>query len=74
MTRLPRDISGNQVVHALQRADFQIRRRKGSHIVMRRASPFAQVVLPDHKRLDTGTLDVILEGAGLSVDDFLRLL
>jgi len=74
MPELPRDLSGAQVVKALERAGFHVRRRKGSHIVMRRDSPFAQVVVPDHRRLDTGTLDIILEGSGLSVERFLRFL
>ncbi len=41
---------------------------------MRRDAPFAQVVVPDHHSVDTGTLDRILEGAGLSVKDFIKLL
>jgi predicted RNA binding protein YcfA (HicA-like mRNA interferase family) len=49
-----------------------LKRRKGSHIVLRRDSPFAQVVIPDHKSIDTGTLDSILDGAGLSVDEFIK--
>jgi predicted RNA binding protein YcfA (HicA-like mRNA interferase family) len=51
-----------------------MKRRKGSHIVMRRDNPFAQVVVPDHKSIDTGTLASILDGAGLSVDEFTKLL
>ncbi len=43
-------------------------------MVMRRDSPYAQVVVPDHRSIDTGTLDSILEGADLSVDDLLGLL
>lgn len=35
---------------------------------MRRDNPFAQVVVPAHRSLDTGTL------AGLSVEDFLEIL
>jgi len=41
---------------------------------MRRDDPFAQVVVPLHKSIDTGTLDAILEGARLSVDEFIGLL
>lgn len=74
MAKLPRDLSGSQVVRALERAGFTVRRRKGSHIVMRRNSPFAQVVVPDHRRIDTGTLDIILEGAGISPEEFRSLL
>lgn len=72
--KLPRDLSGRNVISALQRAGFVVRRQRGSHVVMRRSDPFAQVTVPDHRRIDTGTLDVILEGAGLSVQEFLRLL
>ncbi len=74
MTKLPRGLSGNEVVKALRRAGFSIKRRKGSHIVLRRDSPFAQVVVPHHKRIDTGTLASILDGAGLSVNDFEKLI
>lgn len=74
MTKLPRSLSGSEVVRALQRAGFYLKRRKGSHIILRRDSPFAQVVVPDHKSLDTGTLASILDGAGLTVEDFIELL
>lgn len=74
MTRLPRGLSGKEVVKALGNAGFYFKRKKGSHIVLRRDSPFAQVVVPDHKIIDTGTLDSILDGANLSVDEFIRLL
>ena len=74
MPKLPRSLSGQRVVNALQRAGFHVRRRKGSHTVMRRDSPFAQAVVPMHKSIDTGTLDIILEGAGLSVEEFIKLL
>lgn len=74
MSRLPRGLPYRRVVAALKRAGFQVRRQKGSHIVMRRDNPFAQVVVPAHRSIDTGTLGSILEGAGLSVDEFLELL
>jgi predicted RNA binding protein YcfA (HicA-like mRNA interferase family) len=67
-------MSGKEVVKALQRAGFYVKRQKGSHIVLRRDSPFAQVVVPDHKSVDTGTLTNILDGAGLSTEDFIKLL
>ncbi len=74
MTKLPRGLSGKEVVKALQRAGFYIKRRKGSHIVLRRDNPFAQVVVPDHKSVDTGTLASILNGADLSIEDFIKLI
>jgi len=74
LTKLPRGLSGRKVINALRRAGFYIRRQKSSHVIMRRDEPFAQVVVPYHKSIDTGTLDVILEGAGLTIDDFIKLL
>ena len=67
-------MSGEQLVKALQRAGFYVRRRKSSHIIMRRDSPFAQTVVPMHKKIDTGTLDIVIEGAGLTIEDLIGLL
>lgn len=73
MTRLPR-VSGRSCAKALERKGFYLRRREGSHMVYRRDEPFAQVVIPDHKELDRGTLRAIIRHAGLSVEEFVRLL
>jgi predicted RNA binding protein YcfA (HicA-like mRNA interferase family) len=73
MTKLPRGLSGKKVIKTLERAGFYVRRKKGSHVIMRRENPFAQVVIPDHRSVDTGTLDVIIEGAGLTIDEFMRM-
>lgn len=71
MSRLPRGLSYRRVVAALKRAGFSVKSQKGSHIVMRRDEPFAQVVVPAHRSLDTGTLASIIAGAGMTTDDFL---
>jgi predicted RNA binding protein YcfA (HicA-like mRNA interferase family) len=42
--------------------------------VLRRDDPFAQVVVPNHRQLDRGTLHAILRQAGLSIERFLDLL
>jgi len=73
VTKLP-PVSGRQCVGALEKAGFAVRRQQGSHIVLRREQPFAQVVVPDHRELDRGTLRAIIRHAGLSVEDFSALL
>ena len=73
MSRLPR-ISGRECIGALGKAGFYIKRQEGSHIVLRRDAPFAQLVVPDHKELDRGTLRAIIRLADLSLDEFLKLL
>jgi len=49
---------------------FYQKRQHGSHIILRRDDPFAQVVVPDHKILDRGTLRAILRQANVTVDEF----
>jgi predicted RNA binding protein YcfA (HicA-like mRNA interferase family) len=74
MSKLPRDLSGKEVIKVLKSVGFYFKRQKGSHIILRRDNPFAQAVVPDHKNVDTGTLANILDGAGLSVDEFIKLI
>lgn len=72
MTKLPR-VSGRDCVRVLEKMGFYLKRREGSHMIMRRDEPFAQVVVPDHKELDRGTLRAIIRQAGLSVEEFVNL-
>ena len=67
-------ISGKQCISAHERANFFFKRQSGSHIILRREYPFSQIVVPDHKVLDRGTLRAIIRQAGLSVEEFLNLL
>jgi predicted RNA binding protein YcfA (HicA-like mRNA interferase family) len=39
MTKLPTDLSGSDLIKALQRVGFVIQRQRGSHIVLRRDTP-----------------------------------
>ena len=73
MSGLPR-ISGRECVKALARIGFYTRRQRSSHIILRRDYPFSQLVVPDHKELDRGTLRAIIRQAGLGVEEFTRLL
>jgi len=73
MSPLPQ-ISGQECVRILESAGFYFKRQQGSHIVLRRDDPFAQVVVPNHKMLDRGTLRAIIRQAGLSVNEFVELM
>lgn len=73
MSCLPR-ISGRECIKALEKAGFYFKRQEGSHIVLRRDTPFCQVVVPDHKELDRGTLRAIIRQADLGIDEFTKLL
>jgi predicted RNA binding protein YcfA (HicA-like mRNA interferase family) len=73
MSRLP-VVSGRECVRALENAGFYLRRQTGSHLILRRDEPYAQVVVPNHKALDRGTLRAIIRYANLSVDEFVNFL
>jgi predicted RNA binding protein YcfA (HicA-like mRNA interferase family) len=73
MSKLPQ-VSGADVVRALQKVGFTVRRQHGSHIVMRRDDPFAQTVVPDHRQIDRGTLRAILRQTEITTDELIRLL
>ena len=73
MSRLPR-ISGRDCVKALGKVGFYLKRQHGSHMILRRDNPFAQIVVPNHKELDRGTLRAVIRQAELGVDEFVRLL
>jgi predicted RNA binding protein YcfA (HicA-like mRNA interferase family) len=73
MSKLPA-ISGRNCVKALGKTGFYLKRCEGSHMILRRENPFAQVVVPDHKELDRGTLRAIIRQVNLSVAEFMELL
>jgi predicted RNA binding protein YcfA (HicA-like mRNA interferase family) len=74
MTKLPADLSGRDLIKALQRIGFVVQRQRGSHIILRRDSPFARASVPNHKTLRSGTLRAILQEAELSVEELLEIL
>ena len=73
MSKAPR-VSGPEVVAALTRLGFRVRRQHGSHIILRRDVPFAQTVVPNHPEIDTGTLRAILRQVGVGVEEFKKLI
>ena len=73
MSTLP-TISGRECIKVLKKFGYYLKRQEGSHMIMRRDEPFGQVVVPDHKVLDRGTLRAIIRQAGMSVDEFVESL
>src|SRR5206468_855376 len=73
--RLPR-VNGTQVLRALQRAGWQRVTQVGSHVQLKHPTRGGRVTVPVHgaKTLKLGTLDKVLEQAGLSVNEFTDLL
>jgi predicted RNA binding protein YcfA (HicA-like mRNA interferase family) len=73
MSGLPR-ISGRECVKALGKIGYYLKRQESSHMILRRDNPFRQVVVPDHKELDRGTLRAVIRQTNLSIDEFIKLL
>ena len=73
MSGLPR-VSGRDCVKALGKIGYYLKRQHGSHMILRRDNPFSQLVVPDHKELDRGTLRAIIRQADLGVSEFVSLL
>jgi predicted RNA binding protein YcfA (HicA-like mRNA interferase family) len=67
-------LSGQELRKALERAGFVLVRQRGSHMVLRRETPKARVIIPNHKTIRPGTLSQILKAADLTVEALLELL
>ena len=72
MARLP-TVSGRQAVAAFERAGFEVRRQRGSHIVLVKPGFPETLSVPDHRQLKPGTLRALIRKAGLTVDEFVAL-
>jgi predicted RNA binding protein YcfA (HicA-like mRNA interferase family) len=65
-------VSGKETIRALEKLGFQVARRRGSYIVLRKDD--LGCVIPDHKELKAGTLFGILKQANVSVSAFIKAL
>ncbi len=74
MSKLPQ-CSGPDCRRALEKVGFHfVRWARDNHFYMHRDDPPAHVSIPNHKSVAKGTLRVIIREAGLTVDEFIKLL
>jgi predicted RNA binding protein YcfA (HicA-like mRNA interferase family) len=70
--KLPRDLSGHDLAHALRRYGYEVTRQTGSHLRLKSAVRGADhfITIPAHQTLKLGTLNAIISGvsAYLEVD------
>jgi len=67
--------SGRAAVKAFEKVGYEVDHQTGSHIILRhKAAPHRRLSIPDHRELAKGTLRALLRQAGLTVDEFVRLL
>ena len=68
--KLPRGISGADVIRALERVDFAILRQEGSHVRLGRGA--VRVTVPLHVAVAPGTLKAILRQSGMTLAEFIE--
>lgn len=74
MSKLP-VVSGEKVVKALSKIGYEFDHQTGSHIILRqRDPPHRRLTIPKHKEIAKGTLRAIIKQAGLTVNEFVKLL
>ena len=62
-----------EIVSALERAGFVVKRKTGSHVILTCAGLRRPIVVPMHRRaLPRGTVKDIIRQAGITVDDFMQ--
>ena len=67
-------LSGRKTVRAFEKSGWQVARQRGSHIIMVREGQNVTLSIPDHKEVARGTLRSLIRAAGLTVEEFIRLL
>ena len=55
---------------AFRRAGFDVRRQRGSHIILTKVGWTETLSIPDHVELAPGTLRALIRKAGLTVEQF----
>ena len=74
MPKLP-VLSRRDVIRALQRAGFEIHHQRGSHVILKQTNPpHLRIPVPDHKTIKRGLLRAIIREAGLTPEQFEKLL
>ncbi|WP_456475678.1 type II toxin-antitoxin system HicA family toxin [Candidatus Pyrohabitans sp.] len=59
---------------AFTKAGWRVARQKGSHVTMIKEGSHIILTIPLHRKLDRGTLRSLIKKAGLSTDEFVKLL
>ena len=65
--------SGAEAVKKLQKAGWEIARRKGSHVMMVKQGYEFTLSVPQHPELGPGILRNLIKTAGLTIEEFNRL-
>lgn len=68
-------LSPQEIIKALRKMGFYKVSQKGSHVKYRKdGNPTRVFIIPIHNEIARGTLQSILEQAGITIEDFKQLL
>ncbi|MBM4284410.1 MAG: type II toxin-antitoxin system HicA family toxin [Deltaproteobacteria bacterium] len=75
MTVIP-SLSYTEILHALERAGWQVSRQRGSHLRLTRFAEgrLKKLTIPAHRPVKRTTLAKIIKQADLTLEEFLGLL
>jgi len=73
MAKLP-VLSRIKAVKAFSKAGWVVSRQTRNHIIMEKVGYLTTLSVPKHKELKRGTLRNLIKDAGLTVEEFVRLL
>ena len=71
-----RKLSGHELIRILSKVGFRPKRQKGSHVILIKETKRGKVgcTVPLHRELKVGTIKGILKQAGISEEEFVKLL
>ncbi len=68
-------ISSREAVRAFEKIGYEVNHQTGSHIIMRRRlPPHLHLSIPNRRELPRGTLRQLIRNAGMTVEEFIKLL
>lgn len=73
MVKLP-VISGKDAIKAFSKAGWSVDRQTGRHVIMMKPDSSVTLSIPLHSEVKRGTLRSLIKDAGLTVEEFVKLL
>ena len=74
MARVPL-VSSRKAIKVFEKIGYEINHQTGSHIILRRREPpHLHLSVPNRRELPRGTLRKLIRTAGITVDEFVKLL
>lgn len=67
-------VTPKDAISAFEKDGWSVARQNGSHITMTKPGERNILTIPNHKEVSKGVLRSNIQKAGLSIDDFYRLL